>query len=381
MFEAELKMLSDRGHTIEVFEKQSDDIRKLGLLGSAVGALVTPWNPSSYRRIQKLVAAFRPDVLHAHNTFPLISPSIFPAAQGAARVMTLHNYRLQCAAAIPLRDGKTCTVCIENKTALPAVRYGCYRSSRLASLPLALSIELHKANKTWERHIESFIALSEFQKTLMVKGGLPAGRVEVKPNHFSQVNDTIPFNERRHRVVYAGRLSEEKGVSFLIEAWRSWGAGAPLLEIIGDGPERENLEAISADLHNVRFAGSLDPKSTQEIIAGSRLLVLPSIWQETFGIVLLEAISAGTPIAVSEIGPLPEIARKARGLTFPPARPEKIAATIKKAWLSPGMLRDASNVAVNAFKKYFHEDVVYTRLMEIYESAVEQRNRNGLQGF
>ena len=145
--------------------------------------MVTPWNFYVAQAIKKEVKEYSPDIVHVHNTFPIISPAIFHAVgNNAAKVITLHNYRLFCPAAIPMRDGKVCTLCIDNDSIWPALKYGCYKKSKLKTLPLAFTVALHKRIGTWTKKVDAFIALSEFQRELMVKVGLPEDRVYVKPN-------------------------------------------------------------------------------------------------------------------------------------------------------------------------------------------------------
>jgi glycosyltransferase involved in cell wall biosynthesis len=187
---------------------------------------VEPW---SARAIRQAVARFLPDVVHVHNTFPLISPSIFHAlaGTGVARVLTLHNYRLFCPAAIPMRAGQVCTDCLDRRSVLPALQHGCYRNSRLATVPLALNVALHRAAGTWAHQVDAFIALTEFQRQRVVDAGLPASRVFVKPNFYPGNPAVVPWGQRQPYVVFAGRLTAEKGVATLIRAWQLWGPRRP----------------------------------------------------------------------------------------------------------------------------------------------------------
>ena len=224
VFNAEKALLLSRGHEVEEFTRHSDEIRAKGFSGTIQGALATPWNPWMARALQKKVESFRPDVVHVHNTFPLISPSIFHAiGHRAARVLTLHNYRLFCPAAIPMRQGRVCTDCLDSHSAWPALQHGCYRDSRLATLPLAVSVGLHRQLGTWKNQVDAFITLSDFQRKLMTESGLPAARVHVKPNFYPGLPPVISWHERAPYVVFAGRLGAEKGLVNLLRAWRAWG--------------------------------------------------------------------------------------------------------------------------------------------------------------
>jgi glycosyltransferase involved in cell wall biosynthesis len=374
VFETEKNLLLQHGHEVEEFTRHSDEIRATGAIGIVKGALATPYNPFMARAIKKKVEQFKPDVVHVHNTFPLISPSIFSAiGQSAARVLTLHNYRLLCPAAIPMRDGKVCTACLDLRSVWPAIRHGCYRNSRIATLPLAANVALHRALGTWQHGVEAFIALTEFQRTTLVAAGLPGDKVYVKPNYFPGNPTVVPWPDRGTYAVFAGRLSAEKGVATLVKAWSSWGADAPELRIIGDGPLRGELEKAAAGTP-IRFLGQLPADETIRQIAHGRLQLLPSEWFETFGLAIVEAFAVGTPAAVSNIGPLPSIVKYGmNGVVFEAANPQSLLTTVRNAWRTPGLLEQLGAGARQSFATLYTEDINYACLMDIYQQAI-QRN-------
>lgn len=373
-FALERSMLESRGHKVRVHERFSDEIRARGILGAAQGAWATPWNPWAARAVRMQVSAFQPHLVHVHNSFPLISPAIFPAiGLAAARVLTLHNYRLFCSAGIPIRNGHVCTECLDNRSVAPALRYGCYRGSRAATLPLAASISLHRRRGTWERDVEAFIALTEFQRHMVTEAGLPEGRVHVKPNFFPGNPLPVRWEERRQRAVFVGRLSVEKGVGDLVSAWLAWGRVAPELVLVGDGPLRFELEAqaASSEFRRVIFTGNVDSHKAQRAIAEARLLILPSICFEGFPMVMREALAFGTPCAVSNIGPLPElVARGSAGITFHPGDPEDLLVKVRELWSDQARLQRMGKRAREEFEAHYTEDANYERLMQIYEEAI-----------
>ncbi len=379
VLEAERRMLEHNGHRLETFFRHSDEIRSQGTFGVIRGALSTPWNPFSARAVRRAVERYEPQVVHVHNTFPLISPAIFPAiGRRAARVLTLHNYRLFCPAAIPMRDGQVCTRCMEQRRVGPALRHGCYRQSRAATLPLALKVALHRRLGTWQRHVDAFIALTEFQREQMVRAGLPADKVHVKPNFYPGDPQVVPWAEREPVVVFAGRLSAEKGVQALVRAWLEWGESAPELQLLGDGPLAGTLQRrVSASPGaRVRFLGQLESAAAQERIGRARLLVLPSEWFEGFPMVIREAFALGTPAAVSGIGPLPSIVRTGvSGLVFRPGDSASLLETVRNAWEHPGQLERLGAGARAAFEQEYTESANYRQLMQIYQRAMEVNRR------
>lgn len=371
VFEAEKALLEQHGHTVQLFTRHSDEIRSQGLRGAIKGAAAVPWNPFAAAALHKIVDDFQPDVVHAHNTFPLISPAVFHAiGRRAARVLTLHNYRLLCPAAIPMRDGKVCTDCIQQRSTLPALQHGCYRGSRLATLPLATNVALHRRIGTWQHQVDAFIALSEFQKQLMTQGGLPSAKLHVKPNFYAGDPLVVPFQQRLDYVVFVGRLGQEKGVHTLIEAWRGWGEHAPELRLVGDGPLLEQLQKQAQGLR-VRFMGQVPANEAQAQIANARLLVLPSEWFEGFPMVVREAFAFGTPVAVSRLGPLPSIVdHGVNGVVFEPANAASLLSVVQSALADPASLTAMAVGARKAFDVLYNEQANYHMLMDIYQQAI-----------
>ena len=376
VFEAEKALLEQHGHTVQVFTRHSDEIRTQGLRGAIEGAAAVPWNPFAAAALRKLVDDFLPDVVHAHNTFPLISPAIFHAiGQRAARVLTLHNYRLLCPAAIPMRDGKVCTDCIRQRSVLPALQHVCYRGSRLATLPLAMNVALHRRIGTWQHQVDAFIALSEFQRQLMAQGGLPVERLHVKPNFYAGNPSVIPFSERLDYVVFVGRLGQEKGVRTLIDAWRSWGEHAPELRLVGDGPLREQFKRQAQGLR-IRFMGQIPANEAQAQIANACLLVLPSECFEGFPMVVREAFAFGTPVAVSRLGPLPSIVdHGVNGVVFEPANAASLLQVVRDTMANAGLQARLAAGARHSFETLYNEQANYQLSLQIYERAIAVNKR------
>ncbi|MCC7082751.1 MAG: glycosyltransferase family 4 protein, partial [Burkholderiales bacterium] len=370
-------MLESRGHEVQVYERHSDEIRARGVAGMVQGALATPWNPFTARAVRAIASRFRPQVVHVHNTFPLISPSVFPAVgPNAARVLTLHNYRLFCASAILMRGGRVCTECIDRRSVMPAIRHACYRNSRIATLPLAAGIALHRWRRTWRRDVDAFVALTGFQRRVMIDADLPAETVHVKPNFYPGRPLETPWGERSDRVVFVGRLSVEKGAEHLVSAWLAWGASAPELVLVGDGPLRGGLEArvSAAAAANIRFVGQVDAAEAQRRIAGSRLLVLPSVCFEGFPMVLREALAFGTPCAVSDIGPLPDIVTRGEaGVIFRAGDPVDLLHAVRSLWADPARLERMGHRSRREFEAHYTESANYESLMAIYQRAIAVR--------
>ena len=382
VYSAEKSLLEAAGHLVGEYTRNSDEIRNQGTWGALKGALSSPWNPFAFAKVQRTIERERPDVMHVHDTFPLLSPAIFHSAakSSTATVLTLHNYRTVCAAAIPMREGKPCTECLDQQSVTPALRYGCYRQSRLATLPLATMIALHRKLGTWRKHVDAFIALTGFQRDQLVAAGLPPGRMHIKPHFYPDPPSPLPWQEREAKVLFIGRLGEEKGVRFLIEAWRRWGEQAPPLEVIGDGPQRRELEDLAQAMNGkVRFLGQRSFSETQERLASTRLLVLPSVCFEGFPMVILEAFALGVPVAASRLGSMPCLVQDGRnGVLFEPGNAEDLLRQVRATWGKDDLLALMGAAARKEFEARYTAEVNYRMLMDIYQAAIE--HRRGMAG-
>lgn len=377
VYETERNLLRGRGYEVIEWTRHSDAVRGSGI-GAIRGGASVPWNVFSYREIRKLIQNEAPDVMHVHNSFPLISPAVFHAAKGTdtATVLTLHNYRLFCAAAIPMRDGSPCTECLDQKSIAPALKYGCYRQSRLATVPLAMSIALHRRIKTWERHVDAFIALTEFQRDLVVEAGLPSETVHVKAHFYELPPEPVAWSERENKCVFIGRLSEEKGVHVLIDAWKYWGHDAPWLEIIGDGPDRSVLEAKVSEYaleDKVHFLGQLPFKEAQKVLGIARVLILPSLCFEGFPMVIREAFALGVPVAASRLGSMPCLVGSANGWLFEAGDADALVSVIQSDWEDEDLLASKAKAARKEFEDKYTSEASYQRLMEVYREAMDNR--------
>jgi glycosyltransferase involved in cell wall biosynthesis len=261
------------------------------------------WSRAAARRVRDAIKANRSQIVHVHNTFIAASPSVYGAAAscGVPVVQTLHNYRLVCPAATVFRDGRPCTDCVGRAIPWPAVVHACYRGSRPQSAVVAATLAVHRARGTYKRRIAAYLALTRFQRDLLVRGGLPADRVEVLPNFLEP--DPGVTRDRREGFLFAGRLAEEKGVAALLGA----AALAPgLVRIAGEGP-LSSLVRSAAEAGDVEALGQLDKRAVFDQLRRATAMVLPSVWYEGFPVSVLEAFATGTPVIASRTGSLAEV--------------------------------------------------------------------------
>ena len=378
VFEAERAMLEKHGHEVEVYIRHSDEIRGTGngergtarkLRGMAKGALCTIGNPFAARAVTKKCKEFKPDVVHFHNTFPLISPlAVRAASKYAPVVMTLHNYRTACAAGVPMRDGKTCSLCIDKKCAWDGIKNRCYRGSFLATVPLSINIALYR--RWLPRWVRRFLVFSEFQRNKMREYGFPNDVMTLKPNSISPDHPCHKDTAKENQIIYVGRLSPEKGVHTLINAWRMLGDSIGCrLVMIGDGDYRADYESLARDLC-IEFMGKQANDTVRSEIAKSKAMVLPSECWEGMPMTILESFAEGTPCVVSDLGALPEYIRSGElGEVFKAGNAEACAAAIKRILSRPDYDEMCAAARHEAETKY-SDEANYNRLMEIYREVV-----------
>ena len=226
---------------------------------------------------------------------------------------------------------------------------------------------------TWQQDVEAFIALTDFQRDLLAKGGLPADRIEVKPNFYPDITATVPWDDRQGQCVFVGRLSSEKGILKLVRVWKAWGRDAPQLVLIGDGPLRGQLETEVAGA-NVKFLGQQPSADTERHIAHARLLILPSECYEGFPMVIREAFAFGTPVAVSDLGALPSIVDQGRlGILLDPFDDRAVLKRLREAWNDRDALRQVGERGHGEFLSRYTAQANIELLMQIYSRALARR--------
>ncbi|MCC7209051.1 MAG: glycosyltransferase [Anaerolineae bacterium] len=373
VFAAERDMLRSQGNHVIEYRVHNDLTAREGKLQLAAE---TVWSPRSRRSIADLIDLTRPDVAHFHNTFMLISPSAYYAchARGIPVVQTLHNYRLICPAAILFRNGHICEDCVGKSLPYLAALRSCYHGSLSQSAAVAGMLAFHRALHTWTHAIDHYITLTEFSRQKFIQGGLPADKLSVKPN-FTHSDLGVGDRDGGY-VLYAGRLTPEKGVETLIEAWRSL-PDIPL-KIAGDGPLRSMLtqRIQQYGLRNVEMLGHVSRAVTSELMRRAYCLVFPSVWYEVFGMTIVEAYSCGLPVIAAELGSVAEVVEHNRtGLHFAAGDAQGLAARVREAFGRPGDMQAMARHARAEYEMKYTAQVNYNQLMAIYESLVKRARR------
>jgi glycosyltransferase involved in cell wall biosynthesis len=372
----EAGLLRGHGHEVEqVFArtKELDGASALRLFTAGFG---TVWSFRGYSMMKKAIAHFSPDIVHVHNTFPLLSPSIFWAADtaGVPVVQTLHNYRLTCANSLLVREDRPCQECV-GQFPWSGLRHRCLSSSFSRTAAVTSMNVIHRWLGTYHTKVHAFIVLTAFSKEILARAGLPRERIHIKPN-FSSATVTLT-SPRLRRFIFAGRIARFKGVHLLLEAWTRLATAGHQLMMVGDGPDRTELERRHAAHANIVWCGKQPRERVVDLIAGSRWLVLPSLAYENFPMSVLEALSAGTPVVVPNHGAFAAmVSDGVEGLLFSAGETASLSTA-----LQAGL--DASEGAwtqwsANARNKHLSEYTArsnYAQLMSIYQDAAESFQR------
>ena len=365
--EAERSLLEANGNEVALLQQDNDRITDTS--SQAIAALGAIYSLSSKQQVREEITRFRPDIVHVHNFFPLWSPAVYDACRDARVpvVQTLHNYRLFCPDAFFYRNGKPCEDCMEKFFPWPGVVHRCYRGSRVGTAAVATMLSLHRARGTWHDRVDRYIALTEFAREKFIQGGLPADKIAVKPNFVSP--DPGPGEGRGGYAIFVGRLSPEKGVDTLLEAWKRLGKGIPL-KIVGQGPLADKVQEAASKLANVEWLGRLPLTELYELMGAAQFLIFPSQWYETFGRVAVEAFATGTPAIAANIGAVAEIVEDNRtGFHFRPGDPDDLAAKVDWAISHPEDLARMRREARAEFEAKYTAAQNYKELMDIYELA------------
>ncbi len=364
VLQAERSLLEANGHEVALFIVNNDDIK--GFRGKVKTALNIAYSKTSKKKVLVEISKFQPDLVHVHNFFPLLTPSIYDACHeaGVPIVQTLHNYRTICPGALLMRDERLCEECIIG-SAYKAVLYGCYRGSRLGTLSVARMVEFHRKNRTWSEKVNRFIALTSFAKSKFVEAGFPESKMVVKANFFSREEFNAESEERKG-ALFIGRLSIEKGVHTMLSAWRN--LEVPL-KVVGTGPLFDEIR--TANFSTIRALGFKKKKEVLREMSRANFLVMPSLCYEGFPMVLVEAFAHGLPVIASKLGSMAEIVEAGiTGLHFEAGNAEDLAEKVRWSVEHPEEMRRMGENARKVYEEKYTPDINYRQLIKIYETVI-----------
>lgn len=360
--QSEVDLLRKHGHDVELYQRSNDEI---GHMSSLAAARDTFWSRTTQHQLTPLLRRFQPELVHCHNTFPLISPSVYWTTMAARipTVQTLHNFRLMCLNALFLREQKVCEDCKGHAPWRGVVRR-CYRGSLPASAALASMLLLHRSLGTFDTKVTRYIALNDFCRRKFIEGGLPADRISIKPN-FASID--APSTARREGIAFVGRLAIEKGLDTLLQVMRR--LGDLRLTVAGTGPQAGLLQGLP----NVAPLGHQSGTEVRALMAGAAVLVVPSICYEAFGLVAIEAFACATPVVASRIGALADLVQDGvTGLLFEPGNAADLEAKLRWAVSNPEQMRQMGKKARQQYEQRYAPERNHGMLMDIYALAMRE---------
>jgi glycosyltransferase involved in cell wall biosynthesis len=369
VFAQEADLLRCHGHRVLLYQASNNLVKNqspLVLLGHTI------WNRQTHHELRALLHQEKPDIVHVHNTFPVISPAAYYAAneEGIPVVQTLHNYRPLCPAATLFRDGHVCEDCLGKRVPWPGVMHGCYRGSRLATASGAAMLTTHNYKQTWNQSVAAYIALTDFARSKFIEGGFPAEKIFVKANFLQ--TDPGPGDGRGNYAFFAGRLTPEKGIRTLLEAWRTIGTDLRL-QIAGDGPLASEVEQACREIKNVTWLKWLPRTEILQRMKGASVLILPSTWYEGFPMTLAEACAVGLPAIASKLGSMSSIVDHQRtGLHFEAGSASSLVEALRWWDKHPA---EAALMRIQARLEYETKYTAagnYAQLISIYESVLNR---------
>jgi glycosyltransferase involved in cell wall biosynthesis len=363
VFENEVKLLAAAGHDIDTLVVSNDGVTSF--LGKALTAMRTVENPVGVAAMVQAIERSRPEIVHVHNFFPLLSPGIYKACRrkGIAIVQTLHNYRPVCASGQLFRNGQICHLCLCGSPVWGLV-HRCYRGSIIGSAALARMVAVHRRRRTWQNDVDRFIALTEFSRRIFVDAGFPTDRIDVKPNFLYDPGDQP--DTTRSGVLFVGRLSPEKGVATLIQASSCFGFP---LRIIGDGPEISRLRNRAGD--NVKFLGSKPRDVVLDEMKQASVVAVPSLWYEGFPLVVAEAFACATPVVASRIGALAEVVEDGKtGFLASVGNARELGECLMQTLENPNLSRRLGQSARQTFLTRYTPTINLKMIEAIYQKAL-----------
>jgi glycosyltransferase involved in cell wall biosynthesis len=367
VFADETALLESHGHQVIRHTVHNNSIKQTSAI-TVAGRTI--WNRSAHAELFNLVQRERADVVHFHNTFPILSPAVYDAARsaGAAVVQTLHNYRLMCPAAIFYRDGHVCEDCQGKAVPWPAVLHKCYRGSLPASAVSATMLTVHRARGTYRHDVDAYIALTEFARGKFVAAGLPAEKIFIKPNFVSP--DPGVGTGAGGYAVFVGRLSHSKGLTTLLDAWKK--LSNPIkLKILGDGEMAQAVREASATDPRIEWLGRRPLDEVYHRMGAAAALVFPSVWYEGLPKTIIESFAKGTPVIASRLGSMAELVTDDRtGKLFAPGDPADLASTVSKLFDSGPTLSEMRSAARSEYESKYTPGQNFQELLGIYDKAL-----------
>ena len=396
----EVQMLRDAGYNVYEYRRTNAEISEFGLIRKLVLPLNVIFSLKTYTEIKRIIQKENIDIVHVHNTIMLISPSVYYAAKKlrCPVVQSVHNFRFMCPNGFMLRNNRVCEDCMNGNLAL-SVYYKCYRNSYLQSLCLALSLSFHKKMKIYEKL--RYLCLTEFNKSKLQewfeRNGMQidSKKIVVKPNFVTEIKEECEIENELTKYPYflfVGRLSREKGVDVLLEAWKIYKETEESeyrLLICGTSIDGDNTYgSYDAEKLKIYWLGQQKYDRVAKLMQNAQAVVVPSVWYEGQPMTVSEAFSNGCPVIGSDIGNIRQHIKPGyNGMLFKLNDSDSLKECFKL--LDDEQRKTLSEGALETYLQKFTKDINFQILNTVYQNMKNRKvvilslytGESGKEGF
>ncbi|MBP9855310.1 MAG: glycosyltransferase [Candidatus Omnitrophica bacterium] len=368
---AEQRLLEEHGHTVYKYTRSNTELKNFPFKEKSRFMWYLAWSDKSYQELRKIIREFKPDIAHFHNIYFMMTPAVYYACQdeGVPVVQSLHNFRPLCANGLLFRNNHVCEKCLKGSL-LNGIWHRCYQKSWIISALLVRMLSAHRKMNTWKDKVDAFITATEFTKSKYLQAGFAPDKIFIKPNFLYASPPELKADQGY--ALYVGRLSEEKGVEVLVNAWKEI-KDYPL-KIVGDGPLKAYLSGLlhNNQIQNVELLGHVDDNKRNQLLQGAKFVIVPSICYETFSLIVAESMAYGVPVIGSRLGSLQEIIEDQKdGMLFEAGNSQDLANKVKQCISSPEY-ENMRRQALAKYQKQFSTLANYEILMNIYNNVLSK---------
>lgn len=372
----EIELLEKFGNTVAIYGKNNSDYEKKNLVGKLADGIQIPWSFTNYKEIKRITRKQKPDIVHIHTFFPFVTPSVYIAAteMGKPIIQTLHDFRFFCPQAFFFKNGQICEIC-RSKGLHNAILNKCFQNSFIKSSISVLTLRLIRDFNVIDK-ISAFITFTEFGKRKFSQLGIPSNKIFIKPHFLPDGYKQLSYNknEKVKHFLFLGRLGDEKGIEFLIDAWQQI-ADIPLV-IIGSGPLEASIRRQTENMTNVKYIGFIPHDDVFRELEKAYAVIMPSLWYETFGMTIMEAYSVGVPVIATNLGAMADLVISGKtGLLFERKNRKELIEKAKWLWENR---EERNRMGINARKEFeekYTAEKNYKMLMNIYEKAIDMHKK------
>ena len=375
VFKSETALLESHGNRVIKYTVSNDEFDNAGLIGKLSATFGMLWSFKNYNAVKRIIAAEKPDLVHIHTFFPLLSPSILYAAKrsGTKVVATLHDTRFVCPCSTSLRGTELCNECGDGKY-FRMCKYRCFKNSKLQSFIVAGIFSYHRFRKSFYRQIDKYICLNENQINLLTNIGFDKNKITKKYNFVPDAEANLKAMKidglPKRYVVFYGRIGEEKGIRILMQIWNKL-QDIPLV-VMGAGPLEQEFKSWADQHKNVYFLGYTQHDKCLSIVKGGEFVVFPSIWYEGCSMVEIETESLGKGLVATDLGFSTEaIEDGVNGFKVRLGDVEEFRKCILNLWKNPEQSIQIGNNARQDYEKKYRPEDNYEQLMAIYKQTME----------